>query len=164
MKTGKRLLSLLLAVIMVLSVVPVIAARGAFEKTETWSDALFTDVAELDWFHDNVKGAYELGLMEGQGNGLFAPEGSITLAETVTVAARIHAIYHGGEDFIQGTPWYQVYVDYALANGILKAAPADCSEAATRLEFAEILSRALPESELKAINKVDDGRPLLKRW
>ena len=157
MKRIKQFFALLLAVIMVISVVPVTAAKG-FEKTNTWEAGLFSDVKQDDWFYENVKGAYELGLMKGDDTGKFLPAGSITLAETITVAARIHAIATlGEENFVQGNPWYQVYVDYALANGVLADALENYDRKATRLEFAEILSGALSAEDLKAINTVDNG-------
>ena len=153
----KKLLAFMLAAVMLFSMLPVAAASG-FEKTETWSDTLFTDVAKTDWFYENVKEAYELGLMVGYGDGTFNPNGNITMAQTVAVAARVHAIATAGEEtFEQGAPWYQVYVDYAKANGILTADVADYDKAATRLEFARILAKAMPERDLQAINDVAYG-------
>lgn len=110
------------------------------------------------WYEQSVQEAYELGLMSGDPSGTFRPTGQVTLAETVTVAARIHSLATtGAENFTQGEPWYQVYVDYALQNGMLTVEPADYSKAATRLEFAQILSKALPAEDLTAINQVADG-------
>lgn len=158
MKNAKRWLSLVLAVVMAFSVMPTVYAADSFEKTRTWTEGQFTDVPEEQWYHETVKGAYELGLMNGDPGGKFRPDGQVTLAETVAVAARIHAIASQGEEtFVQGKPWYQVYADYAIANGILAAELADYSRPATRQEFADILAKALPEKNLKAINTVEDG-------
>ena len=154
----RKAISLLLTLAMVLTMLPATALGGNFARTRTWSDDLFTDVSRENWFYDTVKAAYELELMNGSTGGKFMPEGNITLAETLAVAARIHAGYHGGDGtFVQGDPWYQVYVDYALVNGLLTEIPDDYGRAATRLEFAQILSRTLPDAELHAINRVDDG-------
>jgi hypothetical protein len=93
--------------------------------------------------------------MQGSG-GVFGPTGNITLAEAVTIAARVHSIYNGGGGaFVQGNPWYQVYVDHAIANGIIAAnAFLDYGKAATRAEMAGIFARSLPGGEFAAQNTV----------
>lgn len=155
----KRILALLLVLALLLSVIPAaLADESSFTRSRSYTDGQFTDVQSADWFSGDVKNAYELGLMQGTGEKTFSPNGTVTLAETVAVAARIHAIASSADvRFTQGTPWYQVYVDYALANGILPAALADYTRAATRLEFAQILAKALPESALAGINAIADG-------
>ena len=99
--------------------------------------------------------------MQGVGNGRFDPRGQVTLAQAVTMAARIHSIYHtGSENFTQGGgAWYQVYVDYAVGNGLLPAdlRGADMNRAATRAEFARIFSAAMDDAGLFPINQVADG-------
>ena len=91
MKRAKRWMSMVLAVAMVLTMIPAAFASN-FEKSRDWSDSLFDDVTVNDWFYETVKNAYELDLMAGCGNGQFNPKGDITLAETLAIAARIHAI------------------------------------------------------------------------
>jgi hypothetical protein len=73
----------------------------------------------------------------------------VTLAEALTMAARVHRIYQTGADgFVQSTPWYQVYVDYCVAQGIITGSDfADYTRPATRAELAYIFSNALPEAE-----------------
>ena len=64
----------------------------------------------------------------------------------MTVAARVRDIYWGeGTDFAAktGAAWYQPYVDYAIANRMMDAAPADCDRPATRAELARWLYSAL---------------------
>lgn len=154
----KRMLALVLALALMLSAVPTVAAAQMFQKTKTWNTNQFSDVTTDWWYYESVQNAYELGLMNGMPDGKFQPDGKVTLAETVTVAARIHARgTTGAESFVQGSPWYQVYVDYALQNGILAAELADYTRAATRLEFAQILAKTLPASDLFSINHVEDG-------
>ncbi len=161
MKNFKRLLSAFLAVIMCISVIPmsVFAAAenglGNFTKRNSYNSELFTDVSESNWFYDNVKTAYELGLMVGKGENTFDTESGVTIAETITIAARIHSIYHTGDDsFEKSTPWYDAYVDYAKTNGVLKYEVSDYAKAATRAEFAVILVNALPDEALESVNKV----------
>lgn len=161
MKNFKRLLSAFLAVIMCISVIPmsVFAAAedglGNFTKRNSYEADLFSDVSESNWFYDNVKTAYELGLMVGKGENTFDTESGLTIAETVTIAARIHSIYHTGDDsFEKSTPWYGAYVDYAKANDVLTYEVSDYTKAATRAEFALILANALPDEALESANKV----------
>ncbi|MDE6880485.1 MAG: S-layer homology domain-containing protein, partial [Oscillospiraceae bacterium] len=103
--------------------------------------------------------AYELGLVAGVDTNTFAPTDPITIAQTLVLACRIHSIYYGNNgQFTQGSPWYQVYVDYAAANGIIAAgAFTDYSAPANRQIFAYILANALPESALPAINSITAG-------
>ena len=143
MKHGKRILAILLSVAMMLSVIPTVLAAEVFQTVQTYTAGQFSDVEAGQWYEQAVQKTYELGLMSGDPAGTFRPSGQVTLAETVTVAARIHALATtGAETFEQGSPWYQVYADYAMQNGILMEEPADYTKAATRLEFAQILANA----------------------
>ena len=49
----------------------------------------FTDVNEDDWFHDAVQYAYENGLMDGVGDGQFAPNATTNRAMVVTILYRL---------------------------------------------------------------------------
>ena len=70
-----------------------------------------------------VKTVYELGIMNGQSENRFDPSGSLTVAEAVKMAAMVNNTYNGfnGTFPVQenGTAWYQPYVDYCVALGIM---------------------------------------------
>ena len=155
----QRLIGLLLAVLLALSVCPTAFAAqtglGNFQKENNYTPGLFSDVPEKEWYAANVRTAYELGLVQGS-YGRYDPNGNITIAQAITMACRMHSIYHGGSGtFVQGTPWYQVYVDYALQKGMIRAGQfADYNKPATRAQFAVILSAALPDEALPVINTV----------
>jgi len=126
-----------------------------------YSTGQFTDVDENQWYGNNqqkvVATAYMYGLMQGGGR-TFNPTGNITLAEAVTIAARVHSIYNGsGGRFTQGgSPWYQVYVDYVVSNNIIAAGSfPDYNRAANRAEMAYIFSRSVPAVELEDRNTVE---------
>lgn len=124
-----------------------------FAQIKQYSEDIFEDVTERDWFSTDVKAVYEVDLMEGKGDRLFAPNSAITTAEAVTVAARVRDTYYGGQTDFTGTgAWYQPYADYAQAHGIIKEAPDNWGRPATRAEFASMLATVLPERELDAIN------------
>ncbi|MBQ7119901.1 MAG: S-layer homology domain-containing protein, partial [Oscillospiraceae bacterium] len=69
-----------------------------FTKINTYVDGQFSDVKSSDWFAENVRTVYELGLMNGNSATTFNPYGNITQAEALTITARIHKIYTTGND------------------------------------------------------------------
>ncbi len=130
---------------------------GYFQKKTAYT-AEFSDVQADDWFHNDVKTVYEYGLMVGNSTTTFNPNGNVSIAETITIAARLHSLfYSGNERFETTTPWYQVYADYAMSNGIISGAYQNYDRAATRAEFAVILSAAFPDYALEKINQIPDN-------
>lgn len=126
-----------------------------FKTVNTYAVGQFGDVSSTYWGAPNIAKAYELGLMKGSSDAAFDPEGSVTVAQTVTMAARLHSIYTtGSENFVQSGVWYQTYVDYCKAKGILKKDFADYNAPAKRSDFVAILASALPAEALSAINTV----------
>ena len=127
-------------------------------KVRDYEEGMFSDVASDRWYAESVRSVYELGLMQGGTDGLFHPDDGVTLAETAALAARIHLNYHtGSAEFTQGTPWYQVYVDYCRENGLIATDHADYGRPATRSEFAAVLSRSVPASALPGFNEIEAG-------
>lgn len=131
---------------------------GYTVSTPTYNyDGLFWDVFPSDWFSDEVEVAYDLGLVKGESSTFFNPNGNIRVSEAIALAARLHSMYYdNGTAFVQGTPWYQVYVNYAIENGIIYDNQfSDYSQYATRAEFATIFSAALPHDALPEINHIE---------
>ena len=134
---------------------PPVASLENFVPAKSYTSGQFADVPAAHWGAANVSKAYELGLMNGVSDAAFDPEGSVSLAQAVTMAARLHSIYTTGtENFVQGAVWYQTYVDYCKENSILKTDFADYNAPAQRNQFAAILAAALPAEALPAINTV----------
>ena len=134
-------------------------AKIHFAKSKVFSDQ-FADVSKDKWYYQNVIEAFELALMKGNSDTVFNPEGNVSVVEAITMACRIHSIHATGtENFTQGNPWYQVYLDYALENGIISEEmySSDVTRIATRAEFAEIFAKALPDIGLIEVNNVYDG-------
>lgn len=159
----KRILSLALTLGLVMTLCPTALAAGKglsnFQKSAAYTTGTFTDVPADTWYAENVKTAYEMDLMKGTSSAAFSPDGNITVGSTIALACRLHSIYSTGTaNFVQGEPWYQVYVDYAVKNGIISQGQfTDYNAAATRRQFAAILARSLPAEALEAKNTVDDG-------
>lgn len=158
----KKLVSLLLAVALAVGALPWAAAAGPslgnFVAAQSYGGQ-FADVPPGAWYEGNVALAYELGLVKGMSDTAFGPNNDIQISEALTFACRLHSIYHTGTaDFTQGSPWYQVYVDYAIANGIIEAGEyADYSAKATRAQFARIFGGVLPDEAMPYINDIPDG-------
>ena len=132
-------------------------ADGAFSAQRTYENE-FTDVNENDWFYGAVKSAYETGLMNGAGEGVFLPDGKMTVGQGIAVACRIHDKYFGGDgQFDQGDVWYQVYVDYAVDKGLITSGQFDSyTRNIRRYEMAMLFASFLPVSYYNAINDVYD--------
>jgi len=130
-----------------------------FIKQNTYLTGQFTDVSSTAWYAKNVATAYELGLVKGTTENAFGVSNNITIAETITLAARVDSIFYtGSAEFVQTGVWYQCYVDYAIDAGIItENAYSNYSANATRAQFATIISKALPSYALEEINWIDDG-------
>ena len=169
MSKWRRCVSFLLAFCLTLGLLPAAAAAETrtglenFTQRNTYAPGRFTDVAQDSWYHESVKAVYELGLMVGNDQDQFVPGGEITVAETVTIACRIHAIYRGAPlgDMAPGPGerWYQPYLDYAAENGLQTGGSAheDYVSPAGRADFVRLLAGALPLEEYARINQVADN-------
>ena len=163
----KRFLSFLAALCMLFSLCVGAAAaeQGSFSNfraVNTYSYDSFADVS--GWYAPYVSTVYTLGLMQGTTNAagerVFQPGSMLSLAETVTLACRIHSTYFGqSQPFAQSSPWYQTYIDYAVEQGILSSAGEfdNYNREATRGQFAAILARSLPDAAYTEINTVELG-------
>ena len=99
--------------------------NGQVTVTVTFEQAPlpFHDVTEGDWFYDAVRYAYENGLMDGVGEGQFAPNSETTRAQLVTILHRLAGEPEPGgdsgfSDVAAGT-WYTDAVAWAAENGIV---------------------------------------------
>lgn len=128
-----------------------------FKLKNLYKNGIFSDVAPNDWYTPNVAMAYMLGLMVGNPDGTFNVNGSLSVAETISIAARIHSMYNDLTIPNVDGEWYQSAVDYALAAGIIDTPYENYNVPITRAEFAQILSRTLPADQLAAINAIADG-------
>lgn len=118
----------------------------------------FTDIDSGDWFYADVVSAVEMGLIDGMGNGTFVPNGTITNAQVIKLAACTHQKYHEGTVTLQnGSPWYRTYADYALANGIIASEPVDYNAPCSRGYYIAVMYGAMPEREYAVINEIADN-------
>ena len=161
----KRVISVTLAIILAMSVFTIAAAAAPsmsnFTKARAYSNGQFSDVSESAWYGTSqqrvIATAFEYSLMNGNSASTFNPTGNISVAESLAVAARVHSIYNGGDGvFSQGSPWFQVYVDYAQTNGLINAGDfTEYTRFATRAEMAYIFSRSIPAAQFASQNTVN---------
>ena len=153
----KRMISCLAAIAMAIALAVPALASGGFEQVNPYTPGQFTDVPADLWCAENVRTAYEYGLMGGVSDTYFDVDSSLTVVQTIVMACRLHSGYAGDRaEFAAATPWYQPYLDYAGENGILWEFY-DYNAPITRADFAVILDTALPEEALPAVNDIEDG-------
>ena len=128
-----------------------------FSKRNTYTQNQFTDV-NSEWFASSVQQAYETGLMYGDSDTTFNPNGNIDNAAVITIAARLHSIYnHGSEEFdTNALSWYDPYIKYAISNGICDSG-IDPNAISTRGFFAGIIGNATDSNIFTQKNTIEDG-------
>ncbi len=132
-----------------------IGVNAAFTKTQTYTEGKFSDIPDGAWYASEVKNTYELGFMEGTDDNTFAPEDNVTLAQAITVAARVSAIYNGEQIPAAEGQWYQQYVNYAVQKGFYEVKENEnYNRPASRLEVAQFFAKALPADYYGAKNDV----------
>ena len=131
-------------------------SQAAAERTR------FTDVLHDSWYYSSVYRAHENGLIDGVGGRRFAPDSTLTVAQAIKLSAALHQLDRTGEVSLKNGAgnWYDAYVSYAVANGILEERYASYSREqmnapVTRGEFVHILHGALEYYE--QLNTVADN-------
>ena len=122
----------------------------------------FADVPSDSWYYSSVKAAWENNLIDGVTANEFKPNATLTVAQTIKLAAALHQLDRTGEVSLKngGANWYDSYVNYAVVNGIIEKDYANYTQAqmnapVTRGEFVHIFHGA--EEAYKAINTVADN-------
>lgn len=158
MKTISKMIKITLVSALILTAWPVHAWAEVkeFAKVNEYTGS-FTDIKDTDWFKEDVISSFETGLLKGKTESIFDPYGNITLAEAITLAARVNSIYT--ENPIESTnlngQWYQPYVDYASGNGlIIEGEFKDFAKNASRAEVAYVFCNAISKENLYNINNI----------
>ena len=129
-------------------------AEIRFRPTRSYENR-FTDVTNGQWFYTYVRTAYEYALANGTSETKFSPDGTFTVAQALTVAANIHAVYTGKTvDTAGAENWYDPYVSYCIENGIVAAGQfTDYGKNITRGEMATVFACILPADAYAAIRE-----------
>ncbi len=126
----------------------------------------FTDVNQDAWYVPFIRHVVEQGYMEGVGEGLFAPDATMTRAMMVTTLYRM-----AGEPSVEGLEnpfldldqdWYKDAVIWAANEGIVNGVSANLfapESDVTREQAATMLYRFLnePETEANDLSRFPDG-------
>ena len=73
----------------------------------------FSDVDTGKWYHEALDYVVVNGIMNGIGNDLFAPNGTLQRCMLMTMLARMDGVDTSG-----GSPWYEKGMQWAMVNGI----------------------------------------------
>lgn len=133
-------------------------AKSNFTVKNKYTKGLFTDIKGTESYAKYVQKCYEFGLMKEKRKGIFDPNGKITIAEVIEMAAKAHELYNGGDGVINNTgkAWYDGVVAYAIKNKIIKQRDfSDYKLNITRSQLAYILANILPKSEFKELNFIE---------
>ncbi len=126
-----------------------------FNKVQSYENGLFSDITTDAWYAEDVKDSYEFGLVNGVGNNKFDPNGTVTVAQAITLAARFNSSYNNEEIGSAEGEWYTPYVNYAIDKKIVKDGQFDnYTRAAKRSEVALLFASALPKEYFKPLNYV----------
>lgn len=121
------------------------------------AQAAFSDVPSNAWYAQDVAAAEKYGILQGTGNGRFSPDGNLTLAQAITMAARTYA-YERGETIPKtgGSTWYSDFLQYASDKGICAIGEfgAAYDNFCNRLTMAKLFARVVPESTATQRNDV----------
>ena len=130
----------------------------AYIDAEFVGNMPFVDVPASAWYADAVRDAWANGLIDGVNSTHFEPDGSLTVAQAIKLAAALHQrIENGTVTLKNGSPWYRSYLEYAVEHGVIEESYLGYSAAALnapiqRAEFAHILYGAA--KPYAAINEI----------
>jgi|GEM_PF-5321606 len=126
-KSSIVLMLLILSLVLSLSAfAEVDASLDNFTKVRSVDESIMADVIPNHWARELLAEAYEYGILNGSGTGIM-PQNSLSAAELVAIAARMHAIYFGNPDpeethASDDGEWYDAYRDYANEYNIMPTA------------------------------------------
>jgi len=99
--------------------------------------AEFSDVSSGAWYNSAVTSVATVGIVEGVGNRRFDPQGTLTVAQLVTMLMRTQYGRMSG-----GSQWYSAYIGQAEKDGILLASDnLEPGKSITRAQAALLITR-----------------------
>ena len=123
-------------------------------------DFSFSDVPANQWYADYAVKAAQAGLMKGTGGDKFSPNGTLTVAEVVTLTARLYADRQGESVPASDGAWYLGAYNYCVDQGLFTTSEVPLStmlNKATRFQMVDLLDRAVPSEEKEVIKVVFNG-------
>ena len=133
---------------------------GVNESTPPEKETVqFSDVRESDWFAKDLLQARKEGLINGLDGNIYNPHGNVTLAQAITMAARVYMRKTGEkpDSSLNGGKWYTQYLSFAIDKKIIDKDDFENYDAyATRAEIAHIFSSLFDDKQTKEIIRIPD--------
>lgn len=168
MKQLKSRITIILAVVLLISMIPWHAAAaetqtpiGELTNFVSGEPQAFDDVKQGAWYARGVATVSAAGLMNGTDPGRFSPNDTLTLGEVVTIVARFRAIYlFGNTDELEQSgpakPWYARYFAALEQAGLIdESCIADAERPVKRETVGVMLSEVIEAKDLAPINQID---------
>lgn len=111
---------------------------GYNKDTYVAGEIPFDDVAEGYWGRAYISFCYELGLINGMEEGVFAPADKVTVAQIAKMAVCAVGKENEAKDII-GKKWYSGYVEVAEQCGLLDETNQQPDENAIRANVAQVV-------------------------
>jgi len=121
-------------------------------------EAYLSDLRDVEghWAESNIQDLIDKGVFKGYPDGTFRPDNEISVIEFIK---SLVASSYTDREYIQGSPWYQVYVDEAVKRNIMSVNEFDSlTRPITRYEMALLIARAGEDKgniETLTIDKTD---------
>ena len=106
------------------------AASESSDENGAETEITFSDVSETAWYYEYVTALTKAGVINGMGDGTFAPDGTLTWAQ----AMKLLLCAHGDLTDVTGSEWAATAMNNAAQLGLCGAGQ-DGSVEITRLEF-----------------------------
>ena len=174
MKRLKRVLALILIVSCLLTAGAYAAAipgegLAVFEEVARMTPTTFSDLGSTHWGYYGIKVSYDRGLLVGDAEGTFRPEGTVTWAEAIAVASRIHSAYYANAlnmNRRDDEAWYMPYLRYSVPHKLLPPTrPADDKLAEVvinRYDIAYMFARTVDAEDMPQISTLGRQAALLR--
>ena len=115
----------------------------------------FTDVPDSHWASGYIQRAYEEDWVHGMGSGKYAPAGTLTRAQFLTMVT--NAFFSDDLDKVSvpdGSPWYAACWSVAQANGLQTGTPmerlSDLTDSVSRYDMAQVIVNTLSGEGISA--------------
>lgn len=168
MKRTSRLIAALLIAASVFSIgaFPAFAdytpGLNAFDNISAMTSYTYSDLVSNHWAYSGIKVCHDKGIMIGYPDGTFHPEENVNWAHAVTIAARVHSIYHGillDDSASSNEEWFMPYYSYCSKYNLLPKDKPSLSEydmrEISRYDLAYIFSRIVDAKDLPAISDIE---------
>lgn len=119
------------------------------------SISIYTDVAKTDWFAGDVNLASQMGVIAGDGNGLFRPNDQVRYDEAIKIM--VTTLGYSYEDALKKGGWPTGYIIIAEENGIIKETESN-DIYASRGAVAQMASEVYKILSIKTEEKVLDSK------